>query len=288
MKKNKGLVSIIVNCRNGEKFIYRSINSILEQTYKNFEVIFFDNNSKDKTKKEINKFKDKRIKYFKSKKNLKLYDARNKAIEKSKGEFITFLDIDDEWIKDKLNIQFNRLKKSKNDICFSNYWISTNSKIKKFKDELKISNVTHQIINDYPIGILTVMLKSEIFTKHKFSFNNNYEIIGDYDFFFRLSKKFKFECINKPLAIYHIHKNNLSIKKINLEIIEINNWYNLNKDFLNKRKNNILYLNNIRKCNYLFSLRKLNFFSKEFSDINFSKIKIKLYLKIFLQKLKLL
>ena len=68
MQTKYNLISVIVNCYNGEKFINRCIKSILDQSYQNFEIIFWDNNSNDKTFQIIKKFDDKRIKYFKSKK----------------------------------------------------------------------------------------------------------------------------------------------------------------------------------------------------------------------------
>ena len=67
MQTKYNLISVIVNCYNGEKFINRCIKSILDQSYQNFEIIFWDNNSNDKTFQIIKKFDDKRIKYFKSK-----------------------------------------------------------------------------------------------------------------------------------------------------------------------------------------------------------------------------
>ena len=71
MNTKKNLVSVIVNCYNGEKFLKRAIRSILSQTYKNFEIIFWDNCSTDSSKKIINGFKDKRLKKFFSKMILK-------------------------------------------------------------------------------------------------------------------------------------------------------------------------------------------------------------------------
>ena len=111
MKKKNDLVSIIVNCFNGEKFLKNSINSILNQTYKNFEIIFFDNFSSDNSAKIIKSYKDRRIKYYRSKKNLNLYNARNLAIKKAKGKYVSFLDTDDWWNKNKLLEQINFLKK---------------------------------------------------------------------------------------------------------------------------------------------------------------------------------
>ena len=79
IKVNKPFISVIINCHNGEKYLSRSIKSILRQSYKNFEIVFFDNMSYDKSKIIIKSFKDKRIKYFKSKFFLNLYQARNQA-----------------------------------------------------------------------------------------------------------------------------------------------------------------------------------------------------------------
>ena len=127
------------------------------------------------------------------------------------------------------------------------------------------------------------MVRSDIFIKKKYFFNKNYEIIGDFDFFFRLSKRFKFNCINSPLATYHVHGNNFSIKKLNIEIEEIKKWYSYNKSYLSRFNNNIMQINLIRECNLLYSKKKLNFFSKKLNNISSITIKIKFYIKLILQ-----
>ena len=91
-----------MNCRNGEKYLNKSISSVVFQTYNKWELIFFDNQSSDNSKIILKKFRDKRIKYFKSNKLLSLYDARNKAISKCKGKYVTFIDTDDWWARSKL------------------------------------------------------------------------------------------------------------------------------------------------------------------------------------------
>ena len=80
------LVSIIVNCFNGEKYLDDCLNSIIFQSYKNWELIFWDNQSTDKSKKIFEKFKDKRFKYFLSPRHTYLYEARDLAIKESKGD----------------------------------------------------------------------------------------------------------------------------------------------------------------------------------------------------------
>ena len=80
-------VSVIVNCLNGERFVNRSIKSILNQSYQNFEIIFWDNKSIDNSLKIVKKLQkeNNKIRIFSSKKTIKLYEARNKAIQKAKG-----------------------------------------------------------------------------------------------------------------------------------------------------------------------------------------------------------
>jgi len=102
------LVSVIMNCYNGEAYLNDAIKSVLNQTYKNFEIIFWDNQSKDNSKNIFRSFNDKRLKYFYSSKHTTLYEARNLAIKKSKGEYIAFLDTDDIWLKDKLHLQIKK------------------------------------------------------------------------------------------------------------------------------------------------------------------------------------
>ena len=85
------LVSVIINCRNSEKFLKESINSVVNQTFKNLEIIIVDNHSTDNTKNIIDSYKDKRIKYFYTKSYLSLGAARNVALEKSNGKFMHLL-----------------------------------------------------------------------------------------------------------------------------------------------------------------------------------------------------
>ena len=217
-------ISIIMNCHNGEKFLKQSIKSIINQSYKNWELIFFDNQSKDKSKIILKKFKDKRIKYFKSKFFLNLYEARNQAISKAKGQYICFCDYDDWWIRDKLLIQVNFIKKKKKaNFIYSNLKIY-NEKTKKsslYFKKMPSGKITQSLLNDYKLGILSVFMNKKLFKNNKF--DKKYNIIGDFDFFIRLSLKEKFYCINKPLAIYRNHDTNFS-KRTSLYSKEMNYW----------------------------------------------------------------
>ena len=151
--KNPPLVSVIMNCHNGEKFLKDSLKSLLKQSYKNWELIFFDNNSSDNSKKIIKLYKDKRIKFFLSKKKVNLYNARNLAIKKSTGKYISFLDVDDLWDKNKLKLQLNYLKKNKEfKIIYSNYTVldeSQNRRYKKYYKNLNSGYITQSLLKNY-------------------------------------------------------------------------------------------------------------------------------------------
>ena len=101
----KPLISILMNSHNGEKYLDDSVGSLINQSYQNWELIFYDNCSNDNTKKIINNFNDKRIKYFRSKKYLTLGQARKSAEVHLRGEFIGILDSDDIWLRNKIKDQ---------------------------------------------------------------------------------------------------------------------------------------------------------------------------------------
>ena len=96
------LVSILMNCYNGEKYLREALDSILAQTYKNWELIFWDNQSTDKSVEIFKSYADERLKYFYAPTHTLLYEARNYAIEKASGEFYAFINVDDWWEKEKL------------------------------------------------------------------------------------------------------------------------------------------------------------------------------------------
>tara|TARA_B100000965_G_C19576998_1_gene751762 strand:+ start:1416 stop:2195 length:780 start_codon:yes stop_codon:yes gene_type:complete len=232
---NSPLVSIIINCFNGEKYLSKCIKSILNQDYQNFEIIFWDNLSSDNSKEIIKSFVDNRIKYFSSKKFLNLYEARNEAIQKTNGKYITFLDTDDFWSKDKLKKQVDFLRINKNyKIVYSNSYTINEKNKKKYLTfkHLPYGNITKKLLKSYTIGILTVCIDKSIFKDYKFDKRLN--ILGDFDFFINLSKTFEIGCIQEPLAFYRVHEQNYSTIKIKTYIDELKNWIDENKITLNK------------------------------------------------------
>ncbi len=255
------LVSVIMNCYNGEKFLKESLKSLKKQSYKNWELIFFDNCSIDRSLNILKEFKDKRIKIFKTKKTLNLYHARKLALKKASGKYISFLDVDDLWSAHKIYKQLEFLKKNKKyKFVYSNYYVKKELKANKtikFKKKLKSGKITQDLLNNYTIGILTVLFERSLLKKY--FFNTKYNIIGDFDLFVKISKKNNIGYIQEPLATYRYHDNNYTSKNLSKYILEYDDWFKNNKK---------KYLRN----NYtLFS-----------QYVYFNKLKIKFFLKKYL------
>ena len=106
-----------------------------------------------------------------------------------------------------------------------------------YKKKLSSGFITQKLLENYSIGILTVMLEKSIFEKK--SYSKKFNIIGDFDFFIKISISYKIACINKPLAIYRVHGENYSLKNLEQYITELSYWIKKNKNKL-KKKNFIL------------------------------------------------
>ncbi len=255
------LVSVIMNCYNGEKYLREAIDSVLAQTYTNWEIIFWDNQSTDSSAEIIKSYNDLRIKYYYAPKHAVLYAARNYALEKAKGEYISFLDCDDIWYENKLE---NQLKLFNNEnigfVCSNFNIIDTNKNVlrKAYIEPSYNGKVFRKLAKNYKVGMLTLMIKKTAFEALDEKFNDNYSIIGDYDIVLRLSMKFQMNTSNHYLAGYREHENNYSKN----EIIHIDEF----KNFLLLRKERILKYDFIAyrfiENSYYKKLIKYNFRNK--------------------------
>tara|TARA_A100001035_G_scaffold279980_1_gene283331 strand:- start:2710 stop:3609 length:900 start_codon:yes stop_codon:yes gene_type:complete len=213
----KPLISIIINCFNGEKYLDECLKSIISQTYTNYEVIFWDNLSNDNSKLIYSKIKDNRFKYFNNNKHVSLYAARNNAIKVCQGDYIAFLDVDDLWLPEKLAKQVVYIQKNPTiGFCYSGFlFLSQKTGIKKSaynNKTLKSGRLTSNLLKKYNIGLLTLMVNKSIIDVNQIKFDNRFTIMGDLDFVLRLSKVSNGIAIKKDLAIYRNHTENLSLK----------------------------------------------------------------------------
>jgi len=210
-------VSIITPAYNSENFISKAMDSVINQTYKDWEMLIVDDFSEDSTVKIVKEYlnKDNRIKLFQQKENKGAGHARNLAIEKSKGRYIAFLDSDDFWETEKLEKQLSFLKKRNCSIVYSQYFIF-DSISEKSTFKVVPPNTTdfkRMQRNDY-IGFLTLLLDCEKVGKPLMP-----TIRKRQDWAFKLlilKKGFIAHCVPEPLAYYRVGNQSLSSNKFKL------------------------------------------------------------------------
>ncbi len=219
-------VSIILPNYNSHDFISKTIRSVLNQTYHNWELYIVDDASDIRTKKSLLKFKKyKKIKIYFLKKNKGAGYCRNYAIKKTHSKFLAFIDSDDLWKKNKLKEQINFMKQNGHKFTYTNY-VSFKSSKKEDKYIYAPKKMNFEkFIHNTSIGTSTMIIERAI--SKGFYFINT-PICEDYFFKCQILKKVKEgHCLNKFLTRYRIRKGSLQSSKIK-------NFYwiwRINKDF---------------------------------------------------------
>ena len=247
------LVSVLINSYNGDKFIEKSIQSVLDQSLQNFEIIFWDNCSKDSTQSKIKLFNDPRIKYYLSSEHTSQYEARKQAILKCNAELIAILDVDDWWDSKKLEKQTKLFSDKKIGFSCTNAWIVNERKNKNKKLAFKLlpnGSIINELLKKNFITMSSLMIRKESYLSLEYGFNPAYEIIGDFDLAIRLALQNQFASLQEPLTYYRQHENNLTFVKIEKNIRELIDFYKVIK--INPEINKNKYFN-IFKNNIIFS-----------------------------------
>jgi teichuronic acid biosynthesis glycosyltransferase TuaG len=237
MKDQEALpsVSIIMPAFNREEYIAASIQSVIAQTYQNWELLIIDDGSVDKTAKIAQRFVaiDRRIKYL-FQPNQKMARARNNGIRQSSGEFIAFLDSDDLWIEQKLELQIHVILRANVDLVFSNGFIFTDDDIDDESTAFPIisgSFSAHEmfelLINANRIPTLSVLVRRNMLVDAGgFDERPNYYGVEDYDLWLTLAKhNCCFHGMKEQLVRYRVHSNGVSrdiaaMLKAELAVIE--------------------------------------------------------------------
>jgi teichuronic acid biosynthesis glycosyltransferase TuaG len=212
-RKKELKVSIILPNYNSSKTIIETVSSVLNQTYKNWELIIVDDNSDKKTKTILSKFKKfKKIKILYLNKNKGAAYCRNLAIKKSKSYYIAYIDSDDLWKKNKLNLQINFMQKNNYFFTYTNYiTFKINKPVKK--TILAPSKFDfNSFVKNTSIATSTMIVRRSSAGKIKFS---NTKICEDYYYKCQLLKKIgNAYCYSACLTEYQIRKDSLQSNRI--------------------------------------------------------------------------
>ena len=280
------LVSVIMNCYNGEQFLREAIDSIYEQTYQNWEIIFWVNASTDNSAAIAQSYDD-RLKYFLTEKFTNLGEARELAVNQAMGKYIAFLDCDDYWYSNKLQLQVPLFQDSDVGLVYSNYWIKNAEKKKIFSRAILPSGyILNELLNSYSIGLSTAIIRKDVAENKDSFFDVKYDIVHDFDLMIHISTEWKVSCIQSPLSCYRYHGNNETIREISRYINELELWIKENsfnskissqKNFY-RQKDVVVYLKGSELIKKGKRIKALYYFFK----LSFCIEKAKLFIMIFL------
>ena len=212
---NNELISIIMPVYNTDKYITEAINSVLNQTYKNIELIIVDDASTDNSSNIIQSFNTSLIKYIKLEKNMGAANARNIGLENSNGKIICFIDSDDIWEKSKLEKQYNYLKKLNVGFVYTKYInLYENGKYRKLNYKFLEFMEYKDLLKNTEIGTSTVMFNTNIISKDKIRMKH-LQTCEDTSTWFRITKLgYKAYLFNEILVTHRVRKGSLSYNKL--------------------------------------------------------------------------
>ena len=265
------LISVLINCRNEEKLISKSIKSVLDQSYKNIELIVWDDASTDNTISIIKSFDDQRIKLFKNKTHLGLGPSRCKAIDELKGDFIAILDADDEMTNNRIEKQVKEFLKNSN-LGLLGSWV-------KFKDvngkTIKKSSI-NKVFNNSKNNkqIKEKMLYKNIFANSSLMYrkdsalnvgwySNELEYAQDYDLSLKIINLYDCKILKEFLTFITIRKDSMT-QSNDLKEIRINEQIKI-----------------LEKCKLEFKIDEKSAFIIS-REIAFNKLKLDLLTDLYL------
>lgn len=238
------MVSIIIPAYNAEFFIEKTITSVLNQTYINWELIIINDGSTDSTIEKVNPFLSDKIVLY-SQVNKGVSAARNFGLTKSKGEYIAFLDADDYWLPENLDLKINLLIKSNADFVFSNF-IKCDINLNHIENGSvgTDTDMLHKLLlweQDVIPGASSNLVLKKICFEKGLTFDTKFSTAADQDFCFYLTKSYKGQHLNSFTWLYRVYntsmsKNVLILTKDHVGVYKKAKKENLFQSFLFKNK----------------------------------------------------
>lgn len=258
------MISVIVPTYNRAKVIHKSIDSILKQSYQDFEIIIVDDGSEDDTKNVIEKYNDSRIRYIINNSNIHGPSvARNIGISNSTGDYIAFNDSDDEWHSDKLEKQLDFLKKEDVDVCFcqmrKNFASGREDYIPTQTFTGDQCNV-ERILKGSFTGTPALFGKAECFKN--IGFDEKITCNEDWELVIRLIDAYKVKYLNENLVEVTITEKSVSsdmsnaLKAMSYLYRKHKKLYDRNPESLKKLKKSIKYTNILNNENKALNEKK--------------------------------
>jgi len=246
--KNHPITSIIIPTYNRLHVLPRAVESVLNQTLKDYEIIVVDDASTDNTKKMLIEKYGVKIIYIGKRRNEGLSAARNTGIKSSRGKYIAFLDDDDVWLPKKLELQIDLIEKnpSLGLVYCGCYKVDRDDKVmSEIKPTKKGYIFDDMLCANYIVGSASAALVKRELLVNTGYFDENLTSLEDWDLWIRISKFHEIDYVDQPLVKYKMHDYNMSKNILNMEksTFSVFNkyWPELSKDKKYEEKKNKLY-----------------------------------------------
>lgn len=287
------IVSIVIPTYNRAKDLNRALKSVQAQTYINWEALIVDNNSDDSTDEVVIGFNDKRMKLFKINNNGVIAASRNMGINQSVGEYIAFLDSDDWWLPQKLEISLQYLQKGA-DIIYHDLFLVRNSGQKRFFRKTITYKLKTPVFDDL-ISKGNALTNSSVIVRKQIldSINGLSEApdliaTEDYDAWLRISKiTDKFTRVNKSLGYYWVGGGNTNNLERQLKAVNaIESRYS--EEICNLKTSRSIYWLPYAKGRAYFKLRSFESSKKCLRSIQFFNAPIRLVFRAYLMRAEMI
>jgi glycosyltransferase involved in cell wall biosynthesis len=219
-------VSVLMNCYNGESYLREAIDSVLNQTYQNWEIIFWDNQSTDRSAEIFKSYGDKRMNYFLAPQHTDLGGGRAGAWEHLSGDFIAVLDADDVWLPSKLTKQIPLFDDPDIGIVISDtlFFNETTEKPLYAGKYPPTGWVFEQLLTGYFVSLETLVIRKASALKLPRAFDPDFSAIADFDLVVRLSRIAKLALVEEVLAKWRVHNGSDTWRYPMSFVVEKEKW----------------------------------------------------------------
>ena len=216
-------VSILMNCYNGSKYLKHAVDSVINQTFSDWELLFWDNHSIDESAKIIGDYSDNRIRYFYAEHHTTLGEARELVRKRARGKWIAVLDVDDYWLSNNLQVKLQKEIEPDVGLIYSRYLVDRtatrrSSFVMPKRKNMQIGFVYSVLTEKNFIGLNTVLYRQT--ACEKVGGFRQLPYTADYDLNLRITRNWSVLAVDEVTAVYRVHGKNHSLTHRAAMIVE--------------------------------------------------------------------
>jgi glycosyltransferase involved in cell wall biosynthesis len=206
------LISVIMNCYNSEKYLREAIDSVRAQTYRNWELVFWDNQSTDGSAAIVRGYDDPRIRYCRAPRHTKLGEARKLAVEASSGEFFAVLDCDDIFLPDNLATQLASIESANAAVSYAGFIVmdQTGRRLREYLPRFRTGNVFGDMLHHFDIGVPAMFFRRAALDREGLNFDEKIYGSEEYCLTMQLAVRNVFAVVHRPVAKVRLHRESLT------------------------------------------------------------------------------